>query len=231
MKNLFSKKLTVISNIKSSTLTKEYKKLREEIWEKKLEIMSQQNKPFWNGVLYYLDSFDENDLELKLAISTCEYKDLVVKEDKIGKMYIDNVLFNKSYMNVQCLIIDKAENFIFGVGEDKSLIPVGGTLRNDNFEITSYLDVEKYVLNEIEVETNLEIINKNLKFLGVVDNEGIFTFLFAYHLDFIFSKDREYLKRGEFKTEIILNKNAILNNNKVFTNRFESIQPYLKKYL
>lgn len=211
----------------------EYIKLREHYWNLELEIANSQNRPLWNGTVCVLLDQNNSEDRIVLEISTCEYKDLVVR-DAVGIGHITE-RFGKShaypYINVQCLIEDQIGNLIFGTqnyNNIETLVAVGGTLRTDEFKVESFSDIVEYAKDEIRIETNLESIN-NLAFLGICSNIGTVTFLFGSKLESIFDNNNSYLKRGEFHGEVII-KSSDLKDSKVYTfnERLLSVMPLIR---
>lgn len=202
----------------------EYIALRESLWKEELIRKADRGEPLWNGVLYYVDSIRQTKELLDLAISTCEYKDLVFKETTGNTRVTENILDHKSYLNVQCLISDKCGNLLFGKNLDGHLVPVGGTVRKEDFEILSYSDLEHYARKEIEIETLIDPRAIKLTLIGCVDNAGIFSILFKARVGEIFKKDVQYLKRGEFKDEMIITPDQIRERRFSFSARFESVR-------
>ena len=84
MNKLSSKnKEVLIKNIPPTLHSDAYISVRDKVWAAQAELMKSKNKPFWNGTVYYLDSLSETEDKVFLNISTCEYKDIVLKEAQI----------------------------------------------------------------------------------------------------------------------------------------------------
>lgn len=219
-------KKVIIKNMPPPQHSDAYISAREKVWAGRVEVMKGRNQPFWNGTVYYLDSLEENDNEVLLTISTCEYKDIALKETQ---QIDENVLSTKPYICVQCLIVDACGQYLFGVGEGGRSILVGGTLRKEDFDVDSASDIDRYALKEIEVETDLEVNQSFLKLDTILEDRGVLTFLFVYKPEIKFIAGKNYLKRGEFISEYIVNKMDLLSKESDFNERLASVKTHLSK--
>lgn len=208
----------VFKKVDTSLYAPEYLKDREKVWDKKRETCLSTNTPLWNGVVYYLDS----NVDGVVQIGLCEYKDLVFLEEKevseIKEMY--GMDFNFVYMNVQILIKDTDDTYLFGFKKHNSLfeiISVGGTLRlEDGNDVEVFKDVVAYAEKEMSIETKIKVDPDRLLYKGIVEESGICTFLFEYGLKPL---DENLLNIGEFDGGIILAKHELFNTANIKPNK------------
>lgn len=205
-------KLTFVNVENRQLYTKEYLKEREIVWLSKIAEYKEKNIPLWNGIVYYLIKIKNDTIFLGL----CEYKDVIFLEQK-GIHYIRNkfhMKFNFLYICVQVLLSDKRGNYLFGtkrMGDYKEIIAVGGTLRlEDRKKIRSLNDILEYAKKEIDTETKIKANLEKLKYLKLIINKNICTFLFEYNLDDI---NINFLKKGEFDGAVVLSKGKIFISN------------------
>lgn len=224
----------IINNNGHKIFSVEYIHDRDLEWNKEYSLATKLGKPLWNGTVLCLKNIMISDNSVVLNIHTCEYKDIVMRE-KHGNQNIA-VKYEKTdsfqYINVQCIITDQSGNLLFGTQEDigkKKLISIGGTLRNDNSEISSLNDVFLYMLDEINTETYLNVIQENVLFEGIVIADDIMTFLYSYTVkNETFEPNQQYLKRGEFTDEYVINKKKMFfDDSVVYHERLKSISPFI----
>lgn len=218
-----------VEQVNKTIYTQKYLEDREIFWNVKIKEYKDNNIPLWNGSVYYLDKM----LGDNITIGLCEYKDLIFlgtnSAKEIQKKY--DIDFNFLYINIQILLSDGSGVFLFGTKSKNGyieIITVGGTLRLENGNIIKkFEDIVEYAKNEISVETKIKIETNKLKYLSMIVNNNICTFLFEYHLDFL---DEKILNMGEFDGVVCLKKEDIFAGNKFRANkRLESIKDYLEK--
>jgi len=217
----------IVKKVEKNIYNEKYLEARESVWNEKLKEYNEKKLPLWNGAVYYLDKIEDNNIHIGL----CEYKDLIFLStqsiDKIYEKY--DINFNFLYINVQILIKDENDNYLFGTKHCKDyveIISVGGTLRlEDGNEIKKFEDIVEYAKKEIAIETKIKINPNNLRYHDLIIDSGICTFLFDYSLD-KFSED--ILNIGEFDGSAILKKEEIFDESKFRANeRLKSLKNYL----
>jgi len=214
--------------VKKNNLDKDYLIDRDIFWDIKSEEFKKNKEPLWNGSVYYMANVDKDNY----SIGLCEYKDILFSEsvgiEKIKDKYNgDN---NFVYINVQILVEGK-DGYVFGTKKidiGTEIISVGGTLRlEDKEEIKSFYDIKKYAKKEVDIETNLSIEIDDLKYLDVVMENNICTFIFNYRLED--GHKSNLLKIGEFDGEITIIKDKIFNSEKIYPNvRLRSIRDFVE---
>lgn len=216
-----------IEQINKNIYNQKYLEDRELVWNEKLRECKNKNIPLWNGSVYYLDRLEKDSI----SIGLCEYKDLLFLDTKsikeIKKEYDLN--FNFLYINVQILIKDKNNKYLFGTKYHinyTEIISVGGTLRlEDGNEIKCFEDISEYAKKEITIETKIKIDKNKLRYRDMIISSGICTFLFEYNIDLI---ENNLLNMGEFNGCIIIKKEDIFNDSKFKINeRLMSLKGYL----
>ncbi len=219
-----------IIQINKDIYNDKYLKDREKLWSKKLIEYKKNNTPLWNGDIYYLDSIENNTV----SVGLCEYKDLIFLDEfgicQIKDLYKLN--FNFIYINVQVLLFTENGRYLFGTkkyGDYTEIISVGGTLRfEDGNKINDFVDVKNYMKRELEIETNIKVEDKKIKFIDIVNKNNICTFLFSYKL---INDSRPLLNIGEFDGEIYLEKDKVFSSKKIKPNdRLKSIKSYIGKH-
>lgn len=217
-----------IEQTKKTIYNKKYLEDREIFWNVKIKEYMDRNIPLWNGSVYYLDKMVEGNITMGL----CEYKDLIFLDannvEEIQNKY--DIKFNFLYINIQVLLSNRNGSFLFGTKSQNGyteIIAVGGTLRLENGKIIKkFEDIVEYAKNEISVETKIKIITNKLKYIDIIVNNNICTFLFEYHLDFL---DEKILNMGEFDGAVFLKKRDVFVEDKFRANkRLESIKDYLE---
>ena len=221
--------ITEIKQIEKEIYTSIYLEDRELLWNKKVIEYKKMGVPLWNGAVYYVEKIQDNIAHIGL----CEYKDLIFVEGKNTKDVKEkyDLDFNFTYINVQILIKNKKDKYLFGTkcrDEYVEIIPVGGTLRLENgFKIKSLSDIKEYAKKEMLIETKIKVDLAKLHFVDVIINKNICTFLFSCIIE---STSDRLLNTGEFDGEVYLDRVEIFNDEKTRTSiRLESIRNFFEE--
>lgn len=218
----------IIKQTHDNIYNKRYLYDREIFWNKKLKEYKSKNTPLWNGSVYYLSEIREEIINIGL----CEYKDLIFASSKgvefLQKKY--DLDFNFLYMNVQILIKDLHNRYLFGTKHYQDyieIISVGGTIRlEDGKAIQDFKDITEYAKKEMTVETKINIVENKLKYKDMIISDNICTFLFEYQVDVMKGNT---LNMGEFDGSVILDKEDIFNKEKFRTSqRLASLENFLE---
>jgi hypothetical protein len=213
-----------------------YLEEREQVWKEQMERVLARKGHMWNGEVYTLeDLFVSAPDQVILRMSTCEYKDLVFGFLK-GQAYIAGSYGEDSlprFTGVSCVPLTKDCKFLFGIRADRPeqgeppIGGIGGTLNKDEMEIHSFADIRQSMLREIQEETALECLAKDLHFLGLFAAPYSYHFWFTVRLPIHSEEVNRYHREGEFSRLVTITEAEAMEMKMPMTGAFRLWRPYL----
>ena len=192
---------------------------RDQVWDIEMaKVLARQDR-MWNGEIYTLEEIVPAAGErITLRVSTSEYRDFIFRNVK-GESYIAS-RFGQDYlfrgMALDCLPVTQDGKFVFGIRADwagNGTHPVGmigGTMNKDEMEIHTFEDVRQFMGKEIAEETDLPCLIEDLKFYGLLYQEGFFTFMFTFRLPLHSGEIGAFHRDGEFSRLVAWTRQEVL---------------------
>ncbi len=195
---------------------------RENVWNKHIRKAVKSGKNIWNGIIYTIIDWTQIDKEnLFITLSSCEYKDIVFRNNK-GLTYIIRNYGIESiskFITFDCIPVTSDGKYVFGLRGNTTNVKsgsiglIGGTANKDEMEITSPDDFKKFMIKEIEEETQIVVNEHSLSLFSINQFNGKFEFLYKLELNINSYEIDKIFKKGEFVDILCLSKQEVFNYN------------------
>jgi hypothetical protein len=220
-----------IQHVPRRPLGAEYLEERERAWNERMSHARGHGKKLWNGTIYTVEKFLQFDeSRILLELGTCEYKDIVFQNrmgaEALAERFGSAHLF--SYTVADCIPITTDGKAVFGIRaagtniEEGAIGLIGGTLNQDERQISSLQDLTDYMKKEIDEETALPLGVPELRLYAINYYRSKFEFLYTARLAFGSAEISAFERQGEFSRLVALNalELAEVKNNRLDAVRF-----------
>lgn len=239
MQILLNSQNTKFKFIPRQVHSQDYLQLREQVWQEQIAKSSQENWELHNGEIYTIQKILTTDLtNTEISFSTCEYKDIVLKQKKLNKVGVQHADSLRSefemHATVDMILKTQDQKFIFGIRNSKTLLKsgsiglIGGTLNKDELKIAKFDDISNFAKKEFEEELSLDPKDFDFTFYSL--NQFSFKYEFLYlvksKLD---SSGISNSKLSEFEKLVALTKTEVLNYSSLELNAFTFAKSYIEK--
>ncbi len=223
-----------------ASLSGKYLEERETIWKQEFEKANKSGKSIWNGTVYTIEEMLQPDEEkLYFVFSTCEYKDIVfrIKKGRSNIIKEYGISYLPKYITLDCITVTTDNKFVFGIRNNSTILDsghiglIGGTANQDEMEINSVKDLTKFMIKEIEEETMIQVIEKNLYLFSINQFNAKYEFLYILLLDIDSNKINNLYKEGEFDKLLCLTADEVHNYNAGTLDAFRYSRLYIDKIL
>ena len=180
---------------------------REAVWLDELAKADTRGDSMWNGEIYTLeDIITSTSGQVTLGMSTCEYKDVVLRmvkgREAILERYGAGYSLNAS--GVTWIPVTQDGRFVFGVRGDyagRGTHPmglIGGTLNKDEMEIRDFAGIQRFMVKEAEEETCFNPDIADLRFVALGHAPHAFLFLLTGRIGLHSEEVTNCHRGGEF---------------------------------
>ena len=172
-----------------------------------LEKAEETGKSVWNGIVYTIEEMLRPDEEtLHIVLSSCEYKDIIfrIRAERSYIMQEFGISHLSKYITLDCIPVTKDGKFVFGIRGGSTIVDkgciglIGGTANKDEMEIHRGEDLKKFMVKEIEDETNIAVDKNRLSLFSVNQFNAKYEFLYRLNLESDSSAISRLQKKGEF---------------------------------
>ncbi len=173
--------------------------IREVVWQGAKFRKYRDGYPLWDDQVYAVDLSNKK-------VITLSYKDVVFRES----MMKYRLLFRKNnilVLNFVAIVRGINGETVLGLNSKKGeLIPIGGTLRPSSLkDLNNLEDYVKYKIGE-EFRADLQL---SPYYVGHCSNQCFLTLLYEADSAISFSSQRNFLNRGEYDQEKIIENGSI----------------------
>ncbi|MCF6239752.1 MAG: hypothetical protein L3J74_00215 [Bacteroidales bacterium] len=193
---------------------------RENVWSEHIRKAYKSGKNIWNGIIYTINDWIQIDEEnLLIKLSSCEFKDIVFRNYK-GVTYVLNnygIDSMSKFITLDCIPVTNDGKYVFGIRgnttnvKNGSIGLIGGTANKDEMEITSTVDFKKFMIKEIEEETQITVNEHNLSLFSINQFNGKFEFLYKLVLNLNSCEIDKIFRKGEFVDILCLSEQEVFN--------------------
>lgn len=195
----------------------DYIREREKIWQQQKSVCGDN---LWNGTVYTIERFSLlSPNKVAIALSICQYKDLIFKRfyggDNIIRDYGSDLLVY--HTAVLIIPITKDGKYVFGVVakngffEAGKVVLLGGALNYDEGKVNNFEDIRAFAAKELEEETLLKIKPEQLQLASLNNYKFTYHFLFFLQLD-ISSKDISTIVKQDELSNLLVFSHQELEN-------------------
>lgn len=193
---------------------------RETVWNAHMLKAGKAGKNIWNGIIYSIKEWVQTDEEnLIIVLSSCEFKDIVFRNHKGINYIIKNygIDWISKFITFDCIPVTKDGQYVFGIRGNTTNVKtgsiglIGGTANKDEMEIRAPLDFKKFMIKEIEEETQIKVNGHDLSLFSINQFNGKFEFLYKLVLNINSNEIDTIYKKGEFADIVSLSEKEVFN--------------------
>lgn len=205
-----------------------YLEERERVWQVELAKSQARGDTMWNGEIYTIEEIRPGKSRLEFRVSTCEFKDIILRWVKGTQAVQDDYGSGRVFRNTGVTFLPRTADgaFLFGIRGDHAMggtHPVGmigGNLNKDEQVVRDYADLRAFAMKEINEETALEVAEDSLRFVGLGYANNLYLFTFTARLPYRAAEVENLARPGEFSRLTALTREQALAFDRPMTPAF-----------